>query len=83
MPCFSSLRIVFVTLVGWTISRWPITRNGSAPCRRNVSSTSASYLANVRPCGRRSRSSSASRICCARMIEVTAAMADDGPNRGT
>ena len=80
MPCASSRSIVFVTLVGCTMSRSPITRSGSAPSRLNDSSTSASYLANVSPCGRRIASSSPSRICWARMIEVTAAIADDGPN---
>jgi hypothetical protein len=80
MPCASSRSIVFVTLVGCTMSRSPMTRSGSAPARLNDSSTSASYLANVSPYGRRIVSSSPSRICWARMIEVTAAIAEDGPN---
>jgi len=80
MPCASSRSIVFVTLVGCTMSRSPMTRSGSEPARLNDSSTSASYLANVSPYGRRIASSSPSRICWARMIEATAAIAEDGPN---
>ena len=80
-PRRSSRSMVLVALVGCTISRWPITRIGSAPRRLKVSSTSASYRANVSPCRRRTLSSSASKICCARMIEVTAAIASAGPNR--
>ena len=58
-----------------------MTRIGSAPRRLNVSSTRASYRAKVRPCARSTPSSSASRICCARMMDVTAAMASDRPKR--
>jgi hypothetical protein len=42
MPGASSRSIVLVTEVGWTISRSPITRNGSLPSRLNDSSTRAS-----------------------------------------
>src|SRR5580658_5298312 len=54
--------------------------SGRAPRRLNVSSTSASYRAKVSLYGRSSASSSPRRICWARMIEVTAAMAGEGPN---
>src|SRR5436305_2072046 len=37
MPCSSSRSMVLVTLVGWTISRSPITRSGSEPRRLGVS----------------------------------------------
>ena len=40
---------MLVTLVGCTISRSPIFDSGSRPARLNVSSTSASYRAKVRP----------------------------------
>jgi hypothetical protein len=73
--------MMLVTLVGWTMSRSPITPRGSAPRRLKVSRTRASYRAKVRSCGLSSASSWPSRICWARMIEVTAAMADDVPNR--
>jgi hypothetical protein len=49
MPCASNRSIVFVTLVGCTMSRSPITRSGRAPARLNDSKTSASYRANVSP----------------------------------
>ena len=80
-PWASSRLTMLVTLVGWTISRSPISRNGSAPSRLNRSRTSASYRANVSRCGRSSASSSASRICWARMIGVTAAIARESPSR--
>ncbi len=38
---------MFVTLVGCTMRRSPITRNGRAPRRLKVSSTRASYRAKV------------------------------------
>jgi len=49
--------------------------SGSDPCCENVSKTSASYLLNVMPCRRSNPSSSAMKICCARMIDVTARIA--------
>src|SRR5215472_1518233 len=79
-PSRSSRSTVLVTLVGCTMSRSPITRSGSAPVRLNASSTSASYLAKVSRYGRSSPSSPVRSICCARMIEVTAAIASAGPN---
>ncbi len=45
---------MLVALVGWTISRCPISRIGSAPARLKLSSTSASYRAKVSPYGRSS-----------------------------
>ncbi|GIH90095.1 hypothetical protein Psi01_07250 [Planobispora siamensis] len=70
-----------MTLVGCTISRSPILESGNAPVLLKVSKTSASYLAKVKSCGFSSVSSCDNRIWCALMIEVTAAMADDGPKR--
>jgi hypothetical protein len=42
MACRSRRLMMFVTLVGWTIRRSPMTLSGRAPRRLNVSSTSAS-----------------------------------------
>ena len=72
--------MVHPTSVTNIISRSPITPSGSAPRRLKVRSTSASYRAKVSPYGRSSASSSPSRSCWARMIEVTAAIDGEGPN---
>ena len=79
-PCCSSRSIVLVTLVGCTMSRSPMIRIGSSPSRLKLSRTSASYRAKVSPCGRNSASSWPSRICCTRMIAVTAAIGAESPN---
>jgi hypothetical protein len=59
--------------------RSPIFDSGRAPVLLKVNNTRASYLAKVKSYGLRSESSCDSRIWCALMIEVTAAMAEDGP----
>ncbi len=64
-----------MTDVACTCKRSPIFDSGSAPARLNDSSTRASYRLNVIPKGRNTASSWPSRICCARMIEVTARIA--------
>ncbi|CAM5460510.1 hypothetical protein SVIOM74S_03869 [Streptomyces violarus] len=80
-PDFTSRSTVLVTEVGCTISRSPILDIGSSPALEKVSSTSASYRAKVRPYGLTTASTSASRICWARMIEVIAPMEGTGPQR--
>ena len=60
-----------------------MTRIGSARRRAKVNSTSASYRAKVRLCGRSAPSTAESRICCTRMMLVTAAMVRAGPIRAS
>ncbi|CAM5256026.1 hypothetical protein STANM309S_00054 [Streptomyces tanashiensis] len=73
---------MFVTEVGWTISRSPILDIGSSPAFEKVSRTRASYRAKVSPYGLTTASTSARRIWWARMMEVIAAIEEGtGPQR--
>src|SRR3954447_7732187 len=80
-PDLTSRSTVLVTDVGCTMSRSPIFDIASSPSLEKVSSTSASYRANVSPYGLTTASTSASRIWCARMSEVMAAMDGTLPQR--
>src|SRR4051794_8667979 len=73
--------MALVTLVGWTMSRLPMTFSGSCPVRLKVSRTSTSYRAKVSSCGLSTSSKRASRICCTRNTEVAARIDAAGPKR--